>query len=239
MKRILLAGTALLALTAAQPTLAADAPVYKGPAPYAAALFNWSGFYVGVDAGYHWSRVDEFIPAAAVFGTATASPNSFTFGGHIGYRYQFPNGLVAGIEGDLAWLNGNATGAFPGFPAAGFIVNTTWDASARGILGFAANRALFYVTGGASWFNSNGCGILFVAPTTCLAGTNLSDAISGWTIGAGLAFAFTDTLIGRVEYFHADYGTKTYALTGIVGGTLNDSVRTDKVRVGLSWKFGG
>ncbi len=54
MKRILLAATAALAFAAAQPAIAADAPVYKGPAPVAAALFNWSGFYVGLNAGGAW-----------------------------------------------------------------------------------------------------------------------------------------------------------------------------------------
>ena len=62
MKRILLAGATVLALTAAQPTLAADAPVYrKGPAP-AAALFNWSGFYVGIQGGYGWAEAQWTRP---------------------------------------------------------------------------------------------------------------------------------------------------------------------------------
>jgi outer membrane immunogenic protein len=238
MKRILVAGLGLVALAAVQPSFAADRPIpYKALPP--AAIFNWTGFYVGADVGYVWSNVDAFEPAAPAFGTATADPNSFTIGGHIGYRYQFPNAFVLGIEGDLAWLDGQDTGAFPGLPPVGFLVNTKWDASVRGILGFAVNRSLFYVTGGASWLNGNGCAVLFVAPTTCLAGTGISSTFSGWTIGGGIAYAFTDNLIGRIEYLHADYGTKAFAGPGFAGGVANVSVTTDKVRAGLSWRFAG
>lgn len=243
MKKLLVAGIAAAAFCGA-PALAADIPA-RAPAYKAAAIapvFNWTGFYVGADVGYLWSKFDLSLPGSPAAGTASPNPNSFTIGGHIGYRYQFPNSFVLGIEGDLAWLDGQDTGAFSGAPTGGIFAKTKWDASVRGTLGFAANRSLFYVTGGASWINSNGCLVPNIAaPTTCsaTAGTSVSDTFSGWTIGGGIAYAFTDNMIGRIEYLHADYGNRTFTTPGFTGGTANVDVTTDKVRASLSWRFAG
>ena len=58
MKRLILAACAgLLAAAVASPSFAADLPrpAYKAPI-YTAPSFSWSGFYVGVNAGYGWGR---------------------------------------------------------------------------------------------------------------------------------------------------------------------------------------
>ena len=39
----------------AGPALAADMPT-KAPPPIAAPVYNWTGFYVGVNAGFGWGR---------------------------------------------------------------------------------------------------------------------------------------------------------------------------------------
>jgi outer membrane immunogenic protein len=231
MRKVLLTAVAVSCLGAA-PALAADRPIYKAPPVYA-PIFNWTGFYIGADAGYLWSSVDAFVPFIPGLGTATPDPSGFSFGGHIGYRYQFPNGFVVGVEGDIGWLDASATGAFPGFPVVGAFANLRWDASARGTLGWAMDRILIYVTGGASWLNGNGCFVAMVAPTTCAPGTNISATFDGWVFGGGVAYAFTDNLIFRFEYLHADYGTTAFPAAG-----TNLSPTTDKVRAGLSWKFG-
>ena len=57
MKRILLAGAALAALSTA--SFAADMPV-AAPEEVVAPADVWSGFYVGVQGGFAWARVDHF-----------------------------------------------------------------------------------------------------------------------------------------------------------------------------------
>ena len=60
MKKLLLATVALVALGATVPALAADLaarPYTKAPA-YAAPIYNWTGFYVGVNAGGAWNQSD-------------------------------------------------------------------------------------------------------------------------------------------------------------------------------------
>jgi outer membrane immunogenic protein len=228
-------------LGASQAAQAADIPQAaqitsrRAPPP---VPYNWTGLYAGVDVGYQWSNVDVSLPAVPAFGTAAAEPNSISLGGHIGYRYQFPNRFVVGVEGDIAWLDGDRTAAFPGVPVIGVNATTNWDASVRGTLGFAFDRALIYGTGGASWIDVDGCAVVMAVPTTCIPGTTLSQTHSGWIAGGGVAFAFAGNFTARIEYLHADYGTTSFATPGF-GVPTNVKITTDKVRAGLSLRFVG
>ena len=60
MKKFLLASVAALGIVAAGAASAADLPSRKGPveAPIYVPVFTWTGFYVGVNAGYAWGQVE-------------------------------------------------------------------------------------------------------------------------------------------------------------------------------------
>src|SRR5215207_4442645 len=137
MKKLLLSSVALLGLTAT--ALAADLPrrrvIAPAPVPYVAAVpvFTWTGFYVGVNAGYGFSdrNNDDFcgnglsVPSATG-GLAPVVPltgfnNGFGFngldngrnrdgfvgGGQIGYNFQFTpgTGFVIGLEADAQYAD--------------------------------------------------------------------------------------------------------------------------------------
>ncbi|HEX5779695.1 MAG TPA: outer membrane beta-barrel protein [Xanthobacteraceae bacterium] len=237
MNRLLLSASALALMVGANTALAADMPrpVTKAPATVVAPMFNWSGFYVGLDAGYLWSRVDLSVPASPASGTAHGEPDSFTAGGHIGWRQQFNGPWVVGVEADWSWLDGSDRADLSGAPGEALIAGTNWDASLRGVLGFASNRTLYYVTGGWSWIDGNGCGSS--VPGVCFPNTDVSDTLDGWTAGAGIAHAYADNLILRLEYLYADYGRNRYAGAGFTGGLADVDAVTHKVRVGVSWRF--
>ncbi|MBV9519750.1 MAG: porin family protein [Hyphomicrobiales bacterium] len=123
---------------------AADLPTRKGPpiAPvYVPPAFTWTGFYVGVNAGYGWLNNQRnnnlgfpFVGAVPFGGTSIpfASSGRSNNGGFIGgvqagYNYQFGigSGFVIGAETDIDWAdinrnrnNGVLFGSFtlPQFP---------------------------------------------------------------------------------------------------------------------------
>lgn len=115
---------ATLVLVLGSPAFATDlpAPAYKAPvykAPAVAPLYNWSGFYIGGNAGYGWGKANTDIANAAgnPFGLGpsglpfdplpgfahsdSGKLNGPNGGGQIGYNWQFAPMGVFGIEADL------------------------------------------------------------------------------------------------------------------------------------------
>jgi outer membrane immunogenic protein len=169
MKKLLLGCVAFAAL--ALPANAADLPV-KASVP---AAYNWSGCYIGGNAGGKWGRFDAGADTAAgiitipgvgtvplAAGHADLDPvytSSVAAGGQLGCRWQNRDHWVFGIEGDFDWANlkGTATvnGIDPLFPCVFGICNgdtftfrSQWESSARVILGRSFDRWLVYATGG-------------------------------------------------------------------------------------------
>ena len=158
----------LIALTGATCAAAADL-YYK--APVAAPVYNWTGFYIGGNAGGAWGNFDPRtvtvysddgwfvptdIPAIDRVGIQSSKPAGFTGGFEAGYNWQSRN-FVFGVEGDIGALSlssGVRSGAlYPGYPYTFTVtsnISTTWLATVRGRLGYAVNNWLFFVTGGAA-----------------------------------------------------------------------------------------
>ncbi|MEF3365863.1 outer membrane protein [Methylocystis sp. 9N] len=118
-----------LALTAGT-AVAADLPHYKAPLPPPPPPPLWTGFYVGLNAGYTWSNSNNvtlgafsgaFNPNqgnAAAFaanyallasGTFRGNSDGFIGGGQIGYNWQFYNSFVAGVEADIQGVAGSSS----------------------------------------------------------------------------------------------------------------------------------
>lgn len=210
MRKAILLSTVAALTFAAGAAVAADmparAPVTKAPPP-AVALFNWSGFYVGLQAGYLWGDNDHFNLT-----TGVASPfdvDGALAGGHIGVNLQ--NGAwVYGIEADANWSNAEGSGGPDPVISVIDTVRLRSEGSVRGRLGFAVNNVLYYATGGWAWANirhSDSAGFAF------------KDTLHGWTAGAGINVAATPNLIWGLEYRYSDYGSTT--------GTAFDTVRDD------------
>ena len=111
MKRILLSA---LLVASAVPALAADLPVKARPMPAPVVVWNWDGFYIGLNGGYSWGRsrtsVGYFntatglpiVPPVGSITDATFNLNGGVFGGQIGYNWQSSN-WVFGLEADAQW----------------------------------------------------------------------------------------------------------------------------------------
>jgi outer membrane immunogenic protein len=241
MKKVFLVSASLIALGAAVPAMAADLaarPYTKAP-PMIAAIYDWSGFYIGANGGWgsshnSWDSTAPFL----VGGEGSHDATGGVAGGQVGYRWQAGT-WVFGLEaqGDWADLKGsNASVLFPGF------VNTSKiDAFGlfTGQIGYAANNVLFYVKGGAavtdSKYRINTAGGALFASTG-------DDTNWGGTVGIGLEYAFAPNWSAAVEYDHLFMQDKTYNFTSPAGAFVaSDRVRqdVDLVTVRVNYKFGG
>jgi outer membrane immunogenic protein len=207
MKKLLLSGVALIALTVG-PAIAADLgkPVYKALPPAPPPPPTWTGFYVGGHLGGAWETrgtAEVSDPLATIVIREPVSPgmnntSAFLGGGQIGYNYQFSPNWLAGIEGDISGTNLRASGSSNDFPtldntAVQFGSKVDWVASARARLGYVwSNSWLFYVTGGAAWADIKFTGNFLCPGLTCIGSDGLVALGSGssidvtWVAGGGL-----------------------------------------------------
>jgi outer membrane immunogenic protein len=242
-KNLLLA-VSVIALTSSA-ALAADlAPAPVEPVAPVYVPYSWTGFYVGAQIGYTWgdSTFDGAgSPAGTPYLSTSVDPKGIFGGGYAGYNYQFDGGFVVGVEADInasdAKSDHNAFPAGPFGPGLSADSNLKWFGSARLRLGYAFDRFLPFVTGGVAFGK-------YDAETHLPGGgvpANLRDIDlnkAGWTIGAGLEYAFTDNIIGRVEYRYTDYGDKKRSGPfQFASQPVRIDLSTNDVRVGVAYKF--
>ena len=239
MKRILIAGA--LALAAGGQALAADLPQPGPPPPRAPAtyvpapvpVFSWTGIYIGVNGGYAFGDSNWSDPILG--STGNFSTDGFLIGGTIGGNYQWGQ-FVLGIEADGDWQNLSGTTSVTAGSGcgAGCTTQSDWLATVRGRAGYAFDRVLVYGTGGAAFGN---------VQASYAALPFSSSTQTGWTAGAGVEFAFTPNLTGKVEYLYVDLGNQSCAAAscGLSGGfgTLPTTVSLTEnvVRAGINYKF--
>src|SRR5690349_3672007 len=107
----LLATSAMLASASANAADLAARPYTKAP-PAVAAIYDWSGFYIGANGGYATSRncwnFESFAGATFRAGEGCHDADGGVVGGQIGYRWQAGT-WVFGLEaqGDWADLRGS------------------------------------------------------------------------------------------------------------------------------------
>ena len=204
--------------------------------PAASPSFSWSGVYVGVQGGFSWVDTSITFPGFPGGFEGSPSPNAFTLGGQAGYRYQFDNNVVLGIEGDLySYFNKEAAARLNTGPN-GESVTLNYGGSLRGQVGYAYDRFLPYVTGGVAFFNYNGGGIQ-TFPGPIVPGADYSGTKAGWTVGAGLAYAFTDHFVANVDYRYTDLGSTTFDTPAAGNGSTEVKLKENAVKIGFSYKF--
>ena len=253
MRRLVLALLASIAVvgTAAAADMPVKAPVYK--APVVAPPYNWTGFYVGLNAGGSWGRQENdlvTVPGGVTLLSNSDNLDGFIGGGQIGYNWQI-NQFVLGVEADFQGSGQKADGSFliPFIPAIvapavpGLTANYTdkleWFGTVRARAGYTWDRWLAYVTGGWAF----GHGTLSGTGTTTPAGTVLafsaSQDYSGWTIGGGLEWAFADHWSAKAEYLYIDFGNGPTVVVNTAGSLAIASGRmTDNIaRLGVNYHF--
>jgi outer membrane immunogenic protein len=213
----------------------APAPVYKA-AP--AAAHDWTGFYLGGYAGYGFGRTtgtdlgdSHGTPWYNLGARFPADVNGFTGGGQLGLNYQFGNWVI-GAEADYGVLAVKGSGLYGGDTI--LQTDAKYDATVRLRFGYAQDRALFYITGGAinADFHSN-----VSRSSTGFYGTSTGSQW-GWTLGGGIEYAFTPNWSLKGEYLYYDAGSKNILQNQCNGGCVFAIDNTGNlVRLGVNYKF--
>jgi outer membrane immunogenic protein len=239
MRKLPLASVAIATLFSGS-ALAADMrarPVYKAPPP-PPVYFSWTGCYVGGHAGALWATKDwtNVTPGSVNFGRPAGSHDldSWLGGVQAGCDYQFGGGFVIGIAGDYAWSDAKASSAILFDPASTIRSQIDSLTSITGRIGFAWDRFLGYVKGGGAWEHDK---FEIASPVLAL---SVSNTRSGWTVGIGGEFAFTNFVSAFIEYNYYDFGSKDHTFP-FPGEPVVAAIEETKsvLKGGLNIRFGG
>jgi outer membrane immunogenic protein len=228
--KLLLVTASLVALGAAAGSAsAADLaarPYTKAP-PMVAAVYDWTGFYIGINGGGGFSHSSWSFDGV---GDGSHDASGGTVGGQIGYRWQTGQ-IVWGVEGQGNWadLSGNHFGTFGG-------LNDHSKIDSFGLItgqvGYAINNVLLYVKGGAAVADvkhsvDNGVGFF----------ASNSNTRWGGTVGAGVEFGFMPGWSVGFEYDHLFLGRDNFNVTPFDFVSVKQDV--DLFTARLNYKFGG
>lgn len=224
LKRIMVAAAAVL--SAAVYAQAAD--IVEAP-----PTFDWSGPYVGLQAGYGWGEstfaYEEDFPIERV----DLDFDGFVGGLTLGYNHQMES-LVVGIEGDVSYSDLDDEVLRPPTDAPCYIegcsIGIDWFGTARLRLGYALDTVMPFITGGLAFggvegtFDEGAC--------AC----DIDDTSFGWTIGGGLEWAVDESWSVKAEYLYVDLGHPD------IEGASPSSVSTSRfdfsvLRAGVNWRF--
>jgi outer membrane immunogenic protein len=226
MKRVILAGIGALAVvTMMGAANAADIQrrqAMPAKAPVYVQAYNWTGLYVGINGGVGfgnstWSNIG---------GSTGFNLSGGVVGGTIGYNYQMGQ-AVFGLEGDLDWSN------IRGSTSAGICAGGTcetrnnWLGTARGRIGYAFDRFMPFITGGAAFGDIKATPVGLGSQTTTKA---------GWALGGGGEFAIAGPWTAKIDYLYVDLG-KGNCGVAVCGAETDVNFRTNLVRGGINYRF--
>lgn len=203
-----------------------------GPMP--APATDWTGFYVGDNAGIALGRnpssfSDLYVPANFITNNSQVNlnPVGAVVGGQAGYLAQIAPNLLAGVEADLQSSHQNdpatcfvncasnqATGLAFGLPS--FSINSMtqredWFATFRARAGWTNGATLYYATGGAALGRVVTDVNLLSATLSPYAAHSTGAATLaatnwGWTAGGGIETALSANWSLKGEYLFMDLG---------------------------------
>jgi len=265
MKNFLVAGAAASLLITADPVRAADWPVRPLPPAVVIPIFTWSSCYLGASVGYGWAHKDitdpvelvqDLLNGAGGLGLPPTSPltplgltpKGFVAGGQFGCDYQFAgSSWVVGFEG--AAIGGNLKNDtvvglpldpdVPGNPA---FVSARMDFIPSGTVrvGYAWDRVLLYAKGGGAGASDKYQVLGVFTPISNATPFNFQglDLRMGWTVGAGVEWAFWEDWSVKVEYDYYGFGHHSVLMSDSNLGLsapvdVRQSVQT--VRVGVNF----
>jgi outer membrane immunogenic protein len=247
--------------------MAADMAVKARPPAPIVSVWNWTGFYIGLNAGGGFGRTNASetgIPetgALAIVASANYGLNhdlTGAFGGaQAGYNWQVQNwvwGVEADIQGSDIRGRGTLTGPIVAQRDGGAAFATNFVTASEKIdyfgtarlrAGFLATPALLlYGTGGLAWADVKTSGQFhYATPVDYLASGSRIQV--GWTVGAGAEWKLAANWSIKGEYLYYDLGhTSDISNFGVppippFQSRFDYNVRGSLARVGFNYQFAG
>ena len=195
----------------------------------AASAHDFTGGYVGLNIGGNaaygkastttvFTPTGYFaassIPAIAAAGNQSLNTTGFNFGAQAGYNWSIGGNWLLGVEADFGTNSDTAkmssAGVYPCCAPTSFAVNskvsTSWLLTVRPKLAWTWNDGMVYATGGLAMTDEKAAFLFTDTFATANESGVFTKTNTGWTIGAGLEEAWTDTWSWKVEYLHASFG---------------------------------
>ena len=189
---------------------------------FATAATSWTGFHLGVQAGYDFTNTS--ITAAPLLSFRGIGSQGFTGGLLAGYDWQMLPNWVVGIEADASISSVESTLTVLGVNAV--TAKSDWNAAVRARVGYLFTpNALVYVGAGYGWTDAS--------VTTPLPAINNSQTFGGFQLAAGVEAKIAQNWSARAEYVHTFYDAETYI------GPVRWQPESGKYRLGVSYRFGG
>lgn len=211
------------------------------------ATYDWTGVSLGVfgaanavDGHYDATQICDDPNTGAIEPCNYIDPEmsgiGYGYGIKAGADYQWGN-LVLGVVGDWSF---NGRLADNDDPAEATYLNMDHFGTFRARAGFADDRTLLYTTAGVAIAEMSFGGL--IGPATQANRENINDAewVYGWTIGAGIEHAFTDSLSAGLEYLYVNWEDSSHMLFDSAGtGGRVDMFYNDMhtIRASLNYRF--
>jgi outer membrane immunogenic protein len=256
MKKIVLALTAVAAMTTAASAADLAARPYTKAPVVAAPVYNWTGCYIGGGLGYGWSS-SESRQVDPVTGTVLVTEGDTAGKGWLGQvgagcDYQFAGPLgnwVVGILGDYTFsdVKGDHIGAPATLTVGSLKEDYSWAVGGR--VGYLVNPTfLTYFNAGytqthfksTTYFDNGSGGALGASAGTFLQGATYN----GWFLGSGFEYSmsFLPGLFWKTEYRYSQFDRKqlnvNFTATGLPTGVA-ETIKpvTQSVITSLVYRF--
>lgn len=213
------------------PAIAADPGLPMEQPP---ASFTWAGAYVGGQLGYAWG--DSALEFESSSSRVHYDPDGAIGGIYAGYNHAFANNLVVGVETDFQFSGVDASDVrlvpAQGFPALyRFQSEQKWNGSLRARLAYDVDRLLPFLTAGVAFARyEHGQSFEAAFPFS------RTETYTGWTLGGGVDYAMTDSVIVRAEYRYSDFGSENFSDVPVWQNHAVD-LKTNDIRLGVAYKF--
>jgi outer membrane immunogenic protein len=235
----LLLGASFAANAADLPPAMPRAPVAY--MPVAAPVFSWTGFYIGGNLGGGWNR-GNVVDSAFGVNFTNGNSTSFLGGGQVGGNYQI-GAFVIGAEAVFDWFANNNNSdngtTVPGGAILRVSANDRWVTTVAARFGYAWDHALFYGKAGGGWVGAGNFAVTNVGTGASVAFNN-GNTNTGWLVGAGVEYAFTQNWTAKLEYDYLALNNASYTVTvpGVGPDTFTNGGRNvQTLTVGVNYLF--